>query len=90
MAADHLMFVRGRELQGLDMEIITMASQPPDRFLRLGSVLDRTGLSRATLYRKIRAGTFPKQVQISERCCAWRESDVTEWQKSPFSYEASR
>ncbi|HZG34112.1 MAG TPA: AlpA family phage regulatory protein, partial [Sphingopyxis sp.] len=26
----------------------------PDRFLRMQSVLDRTGLSRATLYRQIR------------------------------------
>nr|WP_312846624.1 AlpA family phage regulatory protein [Sphingopyxis sp. PET50] len=32
-----------------------MASQPIDRFLRLNAVLDRTGLSRATLYRKIAA-----------------------------------
>ena len=30
-----------------------MASHAPDRFLRLNTVLDRTGLSRATLYRKI-------------------------------------
>lgn len=67
-----------------------MASHPPDRFLRLNSVLDRTGLSRATLYRKVRAGTFPKQVRISERCCGWRESEVTEWQKNPFSYEVSK
>lgn len=66
-----------------------MTSLPPDRFLRLDNVLDRTGLSRATLYRKIRAGTFPKQVQISERCCAWRESEVAEWQKSPVTYEVS-
>ena len=72
------------------MEDISMASQPPDRFLRLDSVLDRTGLSRATLYRKIQAGTFPKQVRISERCCAWRESKVTEWQKNPFSFEVAR
>ncbi|HEY0596137.1 helix-turn-helix transcriptional regulator [Sphingopyxis sp.] len=67
-----------------------MASHPPDRFLRLNSVLDRTGLSRATLYRKVRAGTFPKQVRISERCCGWRESEVTEWQMNPFSYEVSK
>jgi prophage regulatory protein len=72
------------------MEDISMASQAPDRFLRLDSVLDRTGLSRATLYRKIQAGTFPKQVRISERCCAWRESEVTEWQMSPFTYDSAK
>jgi prophage regulatory protein len=50
-----------------------MDMKPLDRFLRLNTVLERTGLSRATLYRKIQSGTFPKQVRIAERCCGWRE-----------------
>ena len=45
-----------------------MDMKPLDRFLRLNTVLERTGLSRATLYRKIQAGTFPKQIRIAERC----------------------
>ncbi|WP_324697775.1 AlpA family transcriptional regulator [Novosphingobium sp. RL4] len=57
-----------------------------DRFLRLNVVLERTGLSRATLYRKIQSGTFPRQVRIAERCCGWRESAITEWMNSPISY----
>jgi hypothetical protein len=40
------------------------------------TVLERTGLSRSTLYRKMRDGTFPKQVRISEHCCGWRESAI--------------
>jgi len=63
-----------------------MASQSPDRFLRINSVLDRTGLSRATLYRKIQAGTFPRQIRISDRCCGWRESEVIEWQHNPIYF----
>ena len=51
----------------------------PERFLRIGKVLDRTGFSRATLYRKIADGSFPKQVKISERCAAWRESEIDAW-----------
>ena len=46
-----------------------MSSHPPDRFLRINTVLDRTGLSRATHYRKIAAGTFPPQHKLAERCC---------------------
>lgn len=61
-------------------------SDGPDRFLRLAAVLERTGLSRATLYRMIGAGRFPKQVQIGLRCCAWRESAITEWQQCPSAY----
>lgn len=63
-----------------------MNMKPHDRFLRLDLVLERTGLSRATLYRKIQSGTFPRQVRIAERCCGWRESAITEWMNSPISY----
>jgi len=63
-----------------------MATLPPDRFLRLDRVLDRTGLSRATLYRKIGAGTFPPQYKIAERCCGWRESEVELWMRNPITF----
>ena len=63
-----------------------MTSQPPNRFLRLNTVLDRTGLSRATLYRKIQAGTFPAQYKLSERCCGWRESEVNVWLHNPITF----
>jgi prophage regulatory protein len=59
----------------------------PDRILRLNAVLDRTGLSRSTLYRKMQAGTFPTNVKISERCAGWRQSAVEEWLRNPMFYE---
>jgi prophage regulatory protein len=58
----------------------------PDRILRLPAVLERTGLSRSTLYRKIKAGTFPSQVAISLRCAGWRESEVRAWLANPFCF----
>ena len=66
-----------------------MSSQPVDRFLRLNTVLDLTGLSRATLYRKIAAGTFPPQHKLAERCCGWRESEVNIWLRNPISFNAA-
>jgi prophage regulatory protein len=63
-----------------------MTTEPPDRILRLNTVLDRTGLSRSTLYRKIDQGTFPRQVKISERCAGWRESAVDAWLRNPMFY----
>lgn len=57
-----------------------------DRILRLNAVLDRTGLSRSTLYRKMQAGTFPRNVQISTRCAGWRESAVEAWMRDPMFY----
>jgi prophage regulatory protein len=61
----------------------------PDRILRLKTVLDRTGLSRSTLYRKMQNGTFPKNVQISERCAGWRESAINAWARNPMFYQAT-
>ncbi len=58
----------------------------PDRFLRIKEVVCRTGLSRATVYRKIEAGSFPGQVRIADRCCGWRESAIMEWMHDPVAY----
>jgi len=63
-----------------------MTMEPSERILRLRAVLDRTGLSRATLYRKVQQGTFPRQVKLAERCVGWRESAIADWQRNPFFY----
>jgi prophage regulatory protein len=60
-----------------------MGDDRPDRILRLPKVLDRTGLSRSTLYRKIGEGSFPQQVRIAERCVGWREAHIEEWLRRP-------
>jgi prophage regulatory protein len=59
---------------------------PKDRIIRLSTVLDRTGLSRSTLYRKIADGTFPRQVPISIHGAGWRESAIESWMADPRSY----
>lgn len=59
-----------------------------DRIIRIKTVLEVTGLSRSTLYRKMAAGSFPKQVKISDRCTGWRQSAVNEWMRNPMFYEA--
>jgi prophage regulatory protein len=57
-----------------------------DRIVRLKTVLARTGLSRSTLYRKIREGTFPRQVPISVHGAGWRESAINQWIADPAGY----
>ena len=64
-------------------------TETPDRILRLKTVLERTGLSRSTMYRKMQNGTFPQNIRISTRCTGWRESAVNEWMCNPLFYEAS-
>ena len=47
--------------------------------LRRAEVLVVTGISRATLYRLIKAGTFPRSVDLTEGAVGWRQSDVKKW-----------
>ena len=54
-----------------------------DRIVRLKTVLDRTGLSRSTIYRKINEGTFPRQIPISINGAGWRESEINRWIANP-------
>lgn len=63
-----------------------IAMPQPERILRMRTVLERTGLSRSTLYRKMREGTFPNQVRISEHCCGWHESAINRWIANPAVY----
>lgn len=53
-----------------------------DTLLRMHEVERKTGLDRATIYRRIKAGIFPQPLQIGPRRVAWREADLIEWQKS--------
>jgi prophage regulatory protein len=43
------------------------------------SVEDRTCKSRATIYRGIAAGTFPKPVKIGAHSIAFVESEIDAW-----------
>jgi prophage regulatory protein len=39
-------------------------------------------ISSATLWRKVKSGTFPAPVKLSERVTAWRVEDIRGWMKS--------
>jgi prophage regulatory protein len=61
-----------------------------DRIIRLKTVMARTGLSRATLYRKIAAGTFPAQIRISVNGAGWYETAIDRWISDPVAYREAR
>jgi len=46
-------------------------SMQSDRIIRLKTVLARTGLSRSTMYRMIKSGTFPRQIRIGAQGAGW-------------------
>lgn len=63
------------------MSLTQTQSSQPLRFLRAKDVLARTGLSKADLYRRVAAKTFPPQKRISHRVAVWIEAQVVEWQE---------
>ncbi len=47
--------------------------------LRLSAVKHRTGLSRATIYLRMRQGKFPKQISLGARAVGWVEQEIEKW-----------
>lgn len=55
------------------------AVQLADALLRIATVAQATGLSSATIYRKLAAGEFPEPVRLGARCTRWKAADVRAW-----------
>lgn len=50
-----------------------------ERLLRIRQVQDRVPLGRATIYKRMKANTFPKPVELGGGIVAWRESEIESW-----------
>jgi len=51
----------------------------PIKILREPTVVERTGLSSATLRRNVKAGRFPMAVRLSSQAIGWIEAEVDAW-----------
>ena len=45
-------------------------------------------ISRATLWRKVKDGTFPQPVKLSEHTTAWPTKEVCKWIADPMGYRS--
>jgi prophage regulatory protein len=61
------------------MENVQVEERPVERLIRIGEVKRLTGLSTATLYRKISAREFPRPVQLGAVARAWPLSEIQNW-----------
>ena len=50
-----------------------------ERFITMEQVRGRVALSKTEIYRKIKAGLFPKPVPLGPRKVAFVESEVAAW-----------
>jgi len=55
------------------------AAMDRGRFLRINDVIATTSLSRATIYRLVDRGDFPRQYQLTKRSIGWWEAGVAKW-----------
>jgi prophage regulatory protein len=63
----------------ISMQQIQPENRAIERLIRIAEVKRLTGLSTATLYRKISAKDFPPPVQLGVAARAWPLSEVQDW-----------
>lgn len=49
------------------------------KLLRLPEVIERTGLSRSTIYQMLDLGTFPKPAKLNLRVNGWSDDEIGKW-----------
>jgi prophage regulatory protein len=59
-------------------------------FVRLPEVLQAVGLSRASIYRKMKDGNFPLQCSLEGVAVGWVRSEVQEWIDACIAQRDSR
>ncbi|MGN6383169.1 MAG: helix-turn-helix transcriptional regulator [Dyella sp.] len=47
--------------------------------IRRPELLEAIGLSRPTVYRMMKAGTFPQQVRLGAAAVGWLRAEVEQW-----------
>lgn len=55
------------------------------RLLRLKQVQEKIPLSKPEIYRRLKNGTFPQPVRLSQSVVAWVESELDSWVESKMA-----
>ena len=50
-----------------------------ERIVRWPEVRQQTGLSRTTVWRKVKENDFPSPVKLTDHAIGWRQSDIDAW-----------
>jgi prophage regulatory protein len=66
-------------IPGISRRNIKMNTPSPDSILRRPEVERLSGLSRSSIYQKIKDGTFPLPLRLTSRSVGWRASDIAKW-----------
>jgi prophage regulatory protein len=58
--------------------------------LRLPAVIKRVGLSRSSIYARMRRGTFPRSVSLGPHSMGFVEHEINSWLKTAIEHRPSR
>ena len=50
-----------------------------DRMLKIGEVLELSGLSKPSVYRRMKDSNFPQPKAMGPRAARWSETEVRQW-----------
>ncbi|EGR3369496.1 hypothetical protein DMJ37_16890 [Vibrio parahaemolyticus] len=59
-----------------------MKTQEVPCFIKLEDVIKMVAMSKPTIYRKMKSGTFPPNRKQSTRAVAWDKDEVIEWMRN--------
>jgi prophage regulatory protein len=49
------------------------------KMIRLPTVIEQTGLSRSSIYLRMKNNKFPQSISLGDRAIAWLEEDINQW-----------
>lgn len=75
---------RTRGIHAQPLEVATL----PSALLKMQTVVSVTGLSAATIYRKLAASEFVEPIRLGTRCTRFRAGDVMRWLESHRTSDA--
>ena len=56
-----------------------MGQKETEKLLRIKQILEIVPLGKSTVWKMVAEGNFPQPIKLTERCTAWRESEVQQW-----------
>lgn len=66
-------------LKDVQTDAGTCSADRMGRILRIPAVVDRVGLSRSTVYNRMRSGSFPRAVNLGGRAVGFVEQEIDNW-----------
>lgn len=57
-----------------------------DAFLNIEEISQITSQGKSTIWARVKSGTFPSPIRISQGCTRWRASDIQKWMDDPIGW----